>query len=165
MAVSRAMRRLLRIRTLEEEQCRIELESAQHELSRLEKALSSAGERASSGRALIAASAVDGELLGRLAGLEEAGSAARHASALRPRIVHAAQEAAALRQQFLDRRVERRQAETLVEEAAAREHLNADRRSQQAHDDWYGARRHRQQAGKESPHPSASPEPGAAEET
>jgi hypothetical protein len=39
MAVSRALRRLLRIRELEEEQCRLALESTLGELNRLESAL------------------------------------------------------------------------------------------------------------------------------
>ena len=40
-------------------------------------------------------------------------------------------------QEFLAKRVERRQAETLIEETEAREAIEADRRNQQSIDDWY----------------------------
>ena len=69
MAVSRALRRLLRVRNLEEGQCRLALDSALGELSRLEQALEAAAERGSQGRRLVEASAVSGELADRLAGL------------------------------------------------------------------------------------------------
>ena len=44
MAVSRALRRLLRIRELEDEQCRLALESTLGELNRLECALTATAE-------------------------------------------------------------------------------------------------------------------------
>jgi len=43
MAVSRALRRLLRIRDLEEEQCRLALDSAVSERNRLEHVLTATG--------------------------------------------------------------------------------------------------------------------------
>ena len=70
MAVSRALRRLLRIRELEEEQCRLALEAAIGELSRLEHAMAATAERDRRGRRLVEASARSGELRDRLAGLE-----------------------------------------------------------------------------------------------
>jgi hypothetical protein len=76
----------------------------------------------------------------RLAGLEETRAASRHAAALGPRIDAMGEEVAGLRQEFLLKRVERRQAETLIQEAEAREVIETGRRSQQTLDDWYSSR-------------------------
>jgi hypothetical protein len=143
MAVSRALRRLLRIRDLEEEQCRLALESALSELRHLENELQAAVERARRGRRLVGASAQSGELTDRLAGLEETRAAKRHTLALVPRITDAELEVVKLRQEFLLKRVERRQAETLISETEAQDAIDADRRSQQVLDDWFGNKMHR----------------------
>ena len=142
MAVSRALRRLFRIRDLEEEQSRLALEASQADLSRLKHSLESTVERDRRGRQLVERSARSGELPDRLAGLEEARAAVRLAQALTPRIVDAEQDVAELRDQYLEKRVERRQAETLIEEAEARDALATERKSQQGLDDWYGNRVH-----------------------
>ncbi len=142
MAVSRALRRLLRIRNLEEEQSRLAVESALVELRRLEHALSATVERERRGRGLITLSARNGELPDRVAGVAEMHIANAHASALTPRIAEAEVEVADLREEFLLRRVERRQAETLIDETEERDAIEAARRGQQALDDWYGVRLH-----------------------
>ncbi len=156
MAVSRAMRRLLRIRDLEEEQSRLALESALAEVRSLEAALGAAQERDRRGRRLVAASAQSGELPDRVAGLEETITAQRHSSALTPRIAEAEIEAGTLRQEFLSKRVERRQAETLIREAEAAEALDEGRRGQQAIDDWYRTRLYRGQMAEAQSGESAS---------
>jgi len=157
MAVSRALRRLLRIRNLEEEQGRLALESALGELRNLQNALASTVERARRGRRLVGASAHSGELPDRLAGLEETRAAGRHAAALAPRIADAELDVVTLRREFLARRVERRQAETLIRETEAQDAAEAGRRGQQALDDWFGNKMHR--AGAEAePSGSAIPE-------
>jgi flagellar biosynthesis chaperone FliJ len=153
MAVSRALRRLLRIRDLEEEQARLALESALGELHALEHALAAAFERDRMGRRLVDSSARTGELPDRAAGLEETRTAGRFSHALAPRIAEAEQQVFALREAYLAKRVERRQAGTLIEEAEARDALAAGRRSQQALDDWFRNRLDR--AGKDSPPPSS----------
>jgi hypothetical protein len=140
MAVSRALRRLLRIRDLQEEQSRLVLESALGELHRLENAMTATFVRDRQGRSLVQASARTGELPDRLAGLDETRAASRHAAALVPRIDAMGEEVAGLRQEFLSKRVERRQAETLIQETEAREAIETGRRSQQTLDDWYGSR-------------------------
>ena len=147
MAVSRSLRRLLRIRNLEEEQGRLMLESALGDLRQLENALESTVKRAHSGRRLVGASVHSGKLEDRLAGLEETRAAGRHAAALKPRIAQTELNVVALRQEYLARRIERRQAETLIEETEARDSLDAGRRVQQALDDWFGSKLH--QAGRE----------------
>jgi flagellar biosynthesis chaperone FliJ len=168
MAVARALRRLLRIRDIEEEQCRLALEAATGERNRLEHALALSGDRERRGRSLIEASVHSSEWTDRLAGLEETRAATRLAAVLTPRIADMELEVAELRRGFLVKRVERRQVETLIRESAARDAIEAGRRSQQGLDDWYGNRLHRDQAGRE-PEGSAAGrtalgEPGAQDE-
>ena len=145
MAVSRALRRLLRIRELEEEQRRLALEAALGELGRMEQALAATARRGSRGRRLVGLSARTNQAADRLAGLEQAQSSAHHAGHLSGRIEWAAGQVARLREELLASRVERRQAETLLDEATARESLAASRRGQQALDDWFATRRFRQE--------------------
>jgi hypothetical protein len=154
MAVSRALRRLLRIRDLQEEQSRLALESALGELHSLEDAMAATFERDRRGRTLVQASARTGQLTDRLAGLEETRSASRHAEALGPRIDAMGEEVRERRQEFLSRRVERRQAETLIQETEAREAIEDGRRGQQTLDDWYGSRLHCGGSAAESPVPT-----------
>src|ERR1035438_10884132 len=130
MAVSRALRRLLRIRELQEEQSRLALESALSELHRLERALVATVERKHRGRSVVLSTAQTGQLTDRLAGLEETRSASLHAAALEPRIDGMGVEVAGRRQEFLLKRVERRQAETLIAETEAREAIEDGRRGQ-----------------------------------
>ncbi len=147
MAVSRALRRLLRIRDLEEEQCRLALESAVGELHRLEQALAETADRNRRGRSLVHASAQTGQLPDRLAGIEESRAADRLVAVLNPRIEAMEAEVTALRQAFIDKRVERRQAETLIQETEAQEAIDAGRRGQQSLDDWYSSRLYREGPG------------------
>ncbi|MGH9606712.1 MAG: hypothetical protein ACRD3N_13565 [Terracidiphilus sp.] len=156
MAVSRALRRLLRVLDIEEEQRRAALESALGELRQLEQALAAAEERERRGRQLVRTGGAGGAFTGRtadamgkaadlradfmvdrVAGIEEMRAAVRRAAALKPLIAQSQAEAAELREQFLAKRVERRQAETLIEEAEARDAVEAARRGQQVLDDWY----------------------------
>lgn len=162
MAVARSLRRLLRIRDLEEEQCRLALESALAERSRLLAALATAAERDRRGRRLTASSAQTVELSDRIAGLEETRIAKRVVTALTPRLALTEQLVAARRQEYLSKRVERRQAETLISETEQRDALDASRRSQQSLDDWYGNRVFRNAAAGKSSRPDAdSPTPAA----
>jgi len=154
VAVSRAMRRLLRVRGLEEGQARLELESALGDLRRLEHALEASCEEDRRGRNLIQTSARSGELPDRLAGLEESRAAGRWARVLAPRIAAQELDVAALREELLDRRVERRQAETLIKETEARDANEAARRGQQEIDDWYRSCRYREDRGVK---PAAAP--------
>jgi predicted GIY-YIG superfamily endonuclease len=167
MAVSRALRRLLRIRELEEEQRRLMLESSLGELLRLQGALTATFEREREGRSLVQDSARTNQLPDRLAGLEEARAADRTVFVLEPRIAVKEEEVTAHRQEYLLKRIERRQAETLIQESEAREAIQADRRGQQSLDDWYGARQYRDKADADAPTPTAedfaTPSPVEAE--
>jgi hypothetical protein len=76
-----------------------------------------------------------------MAGIEEARLAVRHAEMLAPRIAASQADIDALRQDFLAKRIERRQAETLIREIEAKDAVDAGRKSQQALDDWYRNRK------------------------
>lgn len=146
MAVSRALRRLLQIREIEEEQSRLALDAAAGELHRLERLLAAARERERQGRRLVVLSARTGQLPDRLAGLEETRAAGRHGAALAPRIEAGEEQVTELREEFLLKRVGRRQAETLIRETEALQAIEAGRRSQQSLDDWYRSGQRRQEA-------------------
>jgi hypothetical protein len=144
MAVARVLKRLLRIRDLEEEQGRMALETAVGNLRRLQNAQAAGIELDRRGRRLVLSSADSGELPDRLAGTEETHFSKRIGLALAPRIVGAQKNVTQVREGYLAKRVERRQAETLIEEAQARDVLDGGRRSQQALDDWFLNRLHRE---------------------
>ena len=143
MSVSNSLRRLLGIRELQEEQSKLALESAIGELHRLELALQTSFERGRRGRNLIHASAQSGQLTDRLAGLEETRAVKLHVAALEPRVDAKAEEIEELRNAYLSKRVERRQAEAQIQESEAREAVEADRRGQQSIDDWHNLRKFR----------------------
>jgi hypothetical protein len=111
---------------------------------RLENAVIAAQERIRRGRLLVAASAQSGDLLDRVAGLEETRSARRVQENLSSRIKDAEALVAKLRQRFMAKRVERRQVETLLKRQETALALEADRRDQRVLDDWHRMRRYRE---------------------
>jgi flagellar biosynthesis chaperone FliJ len=135
------MRRLLQVLEIQEEECRAAMESARAELSLLERALSRNQERERGGRRLVAVSATTGEVTDRIAGIEEAHTAKRVAAVLAPRIREAEAAVNERRSQFLGKRIERRQTETLIEETEALDRVEAERRAQRDLDDWGLSRR------------------------
>jgi flagellar biosynthesis chaperone FliJ len=155
--VSRGLRRLLQLRRLVEEECRVSLETAFAELHRLAHALEIAGERSRRGRLLIHLAVRTGEVPDRIAGIEEGRVALRHQVMLEAAIDTSREAAEVLREKYQGARVERRQVETLLQAAAAAEALDASRRSQQALDDWYGSRLQRAEAAAESSHREEKP--------
>jgi hypothetical protein len=141
MAVARTLKRLLHVLELEEEQRQTALQAALGELHRLERAIDAAGERERNGRHLVTAGVLNGEFEDRLAGLEEARAGLRTREFLTPRKAEATAVAAVRREEFLAKRIERRQAETLIESAEAQEELINSRRRQAALDEWFLNRR------------------------
>ena len=158
MPVSRALRRLLHVRAMEEEQQRLALESALGELHALEDALSAARARDRAGRALLNLSFQASEPIDRTAAQVEVQSAVRRAAFLKPRIAAAETAASRARQAFLDKRLERRQAQTLIEQAEARDAVEFARRGQQSLDETYGSQHHRERRSAE-PRPPSRPAP------
>jgi flagellar export protein FliJ len=134
------MRRLMQVRALEEELRQAALESAVGDLRRMELALVASEERERNGRQQVTASVRTGELVDRIAGLEETRAALRHGAALKPRIAEAELEVARRRQEFLAKRIERRQVETLIQKTEAEDAVDAGRRAQRELDDWFLSR-------------------------
>lgn len=144
MPVSNALKRLLRIRDLEQEQHRRALESALAELRQLEDALVRAATRERDGRSSFTASVLDRVPDEKPVELQssrvESAIGQKHMVALTPRISRAEVQAAMRRQEFLLKRMERRQAETLIQEIEASDTIEAVRQSQQKLDEWFLAR-------------------------
>jgi hypothetical protein len=153
MPVSNALKRLLRIRDLEQEQHRIMLESALGELRLLEEALARASARERDGRSSFAASVRTRELTERHSARVETTIGSHHAHSLEPRIARAEAEAAFRRQEYLLKRMERRQAETLIRATEAADAVEKARQSQQALDDRYLAQSGRGRRYDASPSP------------
>lgn len=137
MAVSKSVRRLLRVLNLEEELRRRELESAQAEHARLNVALTDAIRRERDGRLLFTDGVCREDLDVRWMGLKEEDVGRRKGAVLQRPIQQSEQAVETLRAALLEKRVERKQAETLVRAAEARELLEEDRRTQQGLDSWY----------------------------
>jgi flagellar biosynthesis chaperone FliJ len=140
-SVSRGLRRLLQLRLLEEEQSRVALEAAVGELQRLEEGVARAIEQSRHSRQLIRKAIQSDNLPDRLAGLEVGYAATRQSHSFSAAVGPSLQAVNLLREKYQEVRVERRQVETLVQEAEAAAALRADRSSQQFADDWYGSRR------------------------
>lgn len=140
MALSNPLRRLLRIRELEEEQSRLALEAALSEVTRIDSALTTAAERAKGGRRLVTSSARTGCLTEKIAGLEECRMADLASGLLNVQLAEVEERAAQLRERFLALRVQRRQAETLVEQSNRRIEAERLRRQQQDLDEWHRSR-------------------------
>lgn len=119
------------------------------QLRTLETAKDAAIERDRLGRELVKNSAQAGEVADRIAGLAESAAGRRQARALGLRIAVSESEALRLGQEYFEKRTERRQAETLIDETLARDAVEAERRSQQGLDDWYSSRRFNESADSE----------------
>lgn len=147
-AVSRqkTLQRLLHIREIEEEQKRLRLAAAMTTLDRLATARDAAVIASRDGRNLVAGSAISGDIADRQSGLVQTESAQRRARRLEMQIAESREETIACRHDFLTKRVERRQAETVLQHEDAREKLESARKSQRNIDDWYGIKTNRQAA-------------------
>lgn len=143
MAASRAIRRLLDVLEIQEEECRAAMASARAELIELEQALVRSVERERGGRRLVIGSMVSGEVVDRVAGLEEVRTAKHAARALMTRIAEAEDAVEDTLREFLAKRIERRQTESLIEQAEAADKMEAERRAQKNLDEWFLRRRGR----------------------
>lgn len=143
MAAAKSLRRLCEIRRAEEEQTQAAMELAITELQHLETALLRNHECATRARALIASSAHTGEFVDRIAGLEDIRAAERTARGLATRVDAAEKKVQRKRQEFLDKRIERRQVEAVCEAMRAQGAAELTRKSQVVLDDWHRSQRNR----------------------
>jgi hypothetical protein len=137
MGVSRGLMRLLEVRTLEEELSQAALEDALGYFHLLESALTTAEECERVGWRHVTSSAASADAVDRIAGIEEVRAARRRAASLKPRILDAEGEVAARQAEFLAKRMERRQVETLIQKIETEDMRVAARRAQQEMDDRY----------------------------
>ena len=147
MLVKRTLNRLLRLRELEEEQSRLELELAVAERNRAQQEIAFAARRQAQGRRNFAAGIVEQNRLARAAGLLETEEARKQRLRLYPQLEAADTEVARQQAEFLLRRTGRRQVETLVENEHGKAEIEAGRRAQQMLDDWYGRRKAKERPG------------------
>jgi flagellar biosynthesis chaperone FliJ len=131
---------LLRLRELEEESSRLQLESAVGNRNRIERELELLVERQAGGRKNFVAGVEGRDGLSRVAGLMEIEQARRSLVYMVPKLKEADLEVAREREEFLRRRTGRRQVETLVDQAHVLAEVEAGRRAQQILDDWFGRR-------------------------
>jgi hypothetical protein len=149
VAVSRGLRRLYELRQIEELQKASLFELAVAELDQLKNALEVAHIRKGNGRALVERSVMTGETQDRLFGVEEIAAAVRISAVLESRLRSAAEKVQRIRNEFLNKRLEKRQAGTLLESALEREAGLAQRKMQLALDEWTRLRRREEVGGQE----------------
>jgi hypothetical protein len=149
VAVSRGLRRLYELRQIEELQKASLFELAVAELDQLKNALEVAHIRKGNGRALVERSVMTGETQDRLFGVEEIAAAVRISAVLESRLRSAAEKVQRIRNEFLNKRLEKRQAGTLLESALEREAGLAQRKMQLALDEWTRLRRREEGGGQE----------------
>lgn len=137
MPVSTGMKRLLRIRELQEEQSRSALESALRELEKLRGTLAAAGTRGAHARALVRQSVQSGSAIDRMAGLEEQKIAGRCATHVSGKVVATEQRILELRARYLSTRTEMGQAETLIANARETDAKDDAKKSQSILDEWF----------------------------
>lgn len=141
MSASKTLRRLARIRELEEEQSRLVLEAAARSREEVASELLAAHQERRDGRVDLVRGVERSDGRVRQTGLVRMEMAARQTEVLRPQLERMDQELARQRDEYLARRTARRQVETLLAEAERLARQEADRRAQQMLDDWYGRKR------------------------
>lgn len=141
MAESQNLRRVYNIRKAEERQRNAQMESALAKLRLLQNALTAALKSAKQARALIASSVNTGEQVDRIAALHESRAAEHRRKVFQEKIAAAEVEVASLREEFLVKRIERRQVESLLDAAHARLGVEENRKSQSVLDDWHLSQR------------------------
>jgi len=137
MTLSTNLERLRGIRQTEERQSGLLMESALAELRRIEIALRRAQERNRRALELVGSSVRTGEWIDRIAGIEETAATDRLMSILALKMEAAEKQAEKIRQEFLSKRIERRQVETLLEEAETQDALETKRKNQRSMDEWH----------------------------
>lgn len=137
MPVSLALKRLLRIRELEEELSRSALENAVSEREHFQRHLHLAMDRKRDGRNFWNEGVSAGELENRQAGLEEIGIAGRLAEFASTQLAEAEKQLSERRESYLTTRTRHRQAETLIDEGEREDAQKALRRNQQELDEWF----------------------------
>ena len=147
------LKRLLRLRSLVEETSRMELEGRAALVTRIDQARKRELRTVREGRALAIESICEDDGAGDQTGGRSAGWSAAETAVWRERQLAPLAEAAERRvmesrEEFFERRKERRQVESVLGAAEERMGIEQERRTQRELDDWFGmkqARSHRGQ--------------------
>lgn len=134
------LRRLLRIRQLEEEASRMAVELSVLERDRRIAELAVAGELRNQGRMEFLRRAGEADTAGRAGAWMEVEEAEHQQKQIVPRLAQAESEVSERREEYLAQRTRRRQVETLLEREDAQNREKAARRAQQLLDDWFSRR-------------------------
>lgn len=156
----KTLRRLTRIRELEEDQSRLVLEAAARSREQAAAELLAAHQECLNGRADLVHGVEHDDPRDRQTGLIRMQVATRQAEFLRPQLQQLDEQLAVQREEYQARRIARRQVETLLTEAELRVRQETDRRAQQMLDDWFG--RKRRTADTSADDSGASPDAAAA---
>jgi len=140
MTGRKVLDRLLRLREMEEEQSRHELEAAVGDRNRVAAELKNAIDRQAMGRRSLVSGIEERDCFGRTSAVIEMERARRMRMRVEPRLEAAEVEVKRQREEFLLRRAAREQVETLVDQERAATLEKTGRRAQQMLDDWYGRR-------------------------
>jgi flagellar export protein FliJ len=140
LGAPRDLLRLRKLRETEEQQKKSVLASAFEELHRLESELEFAKSHARRGRALLISSALSGDRADRVAGMEEVAATGRLIDFLTVQLQVAADNVGTLLAEFLAKRIQRRQVQTLLESALTQSIAEERRKSQMLLDDWHLSR-------------------------
>jgi flagellar export protein FliJ len=135
------LERLLRLRILEEDRQRFQLETAVAERQQIDAQLAECARRRAVARALYARAVDCGDRLARMDSELQVDRADRDRPLLEARRVDIDGEVERQRTALRQMETRRRQVEALVEEEARRARAEAAHRAQQMLDDWFGRRR------------------------
>lgn len=140
MAGPHNLHRVYDVRKVQERQQRVRMESALARLRLLQDTLMTVLENVKHARALIVSSVSSDEQFDRIAALQEVTTSERRRKFLQQQIAVAEAEVASMRQEFMGKRVERRQVESLLDAARIRLQIEEKRKIQMALDDWHLSR-------------------------
>jgi flagellar biosynthesis chaperone FliJ len=131
------LRRLCEIRRVEEQMQASLLDSANAELLQIDTALEEAHIRKRTGQVLARTGIQTGRAGDRVMGFEEIACATRVSQFLLTRKALAEERVEKIREEYLRKRAEKCQLESLLRKEAEREMAAIQRRSQSALDEWY----------------------------
>lgn len=140
MQKEKTLARLTRLRQMEEEMSRMDLEAVVAERERIFRRWQAAAASRSAGRTSFTASVERRDEPGRQDSLQAIEQGRRRQDSLAAMLVSADHAVEKVRGEFLARRTATRQAETLTQEARDQRRAEENRRVQQMLDDWFGHR-------------------------
>ncbi len=140
MPVSRALRRLLRIRNIEEEQHRLTLESAAGEFRLVEDALNASHRRERSGSELHQAGLRSGDVVDAQSGHVEQDVSRISTAFLEQQRAASELRVAALREALREKQIQYRQTEALIDNTIEADAIDSARHTQNHIDDWFRSR-------------------------